>query len=72
MAAEQAVEQAPSANEYILHHLTFLSNRQPTGVVDFSVLHLYTVFFSVAPAVLFGGSFYLAARKATAGVPGLR
>jgi F-type H+-transporting ATPase subunit a len=70
MAAEQAVEQAPSANEYILHHLTFLSNKEPTGVADFSVLHLDTVFFSVALAILFGGSFYLAARKATTGVPG--
>jgi F-type H+-transporting ATPase subunit a len=70
MAAEQAAEQAPSANEYILHHLTFLSNKEPTGVADFSVVHLDTVFFSVLLAVLFGGSFYLAARKATTGVPG--
>src|SRR5579884_2864487 len=70
MAAEQAAEQAPSANEYILHHLTFLSNKEPAGVADFSVIHLDTVFFSVLLAVLFGGSFYLAARKATTGVPG--
>jgi len=70
MAVEQAAEQAPSANEYILHHLTFLSNRDPTGVADFSVVHLDTVFFSVVLAILFGGSFYLAARKATVGVPG--
>jgi F-type H+-transporting ATPase subunit a len=70
MAAEQAAETAPSANEYILHHLTFLSNKEPTGVADFSVLHLDTVFFSVLLAILFGGSFYLAARKATTGVPG--
>jgi F-type H+-transporting ATPase subunit a len=38
--------------------------------VDFSVIHLDTVFFSVALALLFGGAFYFAARKANAGVPG--
>jgi F-type H+-transporting ATPase subunit a len=66
MAAEQPI----TANEYILHHLTFLSNKEPTGIVDFSVIHLDTVFFSVALAILFGGTFYLAARNATTGVPG--
>jgi F-type H+-transporting ATPase subunit a len=65
-----AAEQPTTANEYILHHLTFLSNKEPTGVMDFSVIHLDTVFFSVLLAVLFGGSFFLAARGATAGVPG--
>jgi F-type H+-transporting ATPase subunit a len=65
-----AVEQPTTANEYILHHLTFLSNKEPHGVLDFSVIHLDSVFFSVVLAVVFGGSFYLAARTATAGVPG--
>jgi F-type H+-transporting ATPase subunit a len=65
-----AAEQSPTANEYILHHLTFLSNKEPTGVVDFSVIHLDTVFFSIALAVLFAGSFYFAARTATSGQPG--
>jgi F-type H+-transporting ATPase subunit a len=65
-----AAEQPTSANEYIHHHLTFLSNKEPNGVVDFSSIHLDSVFFSIALALLFGGSFYLAARKATSGVPG--
>lgn len=65
-----AVEQPASANDYIHHHLTFLTNATPHGVVDFSVLDLDTVFFSVLLAVLFGSSFYLAARTATAGLPG--
>jgi F-type H+-transporting ATPase subunit a len=65
-----AAEQTTTANEYILHHLTFLSNKEPTGVVDFSVIHLDTVFFSIVLAVLFAGSFYFAARTATAGQPG--
>src|SRR5580698_7393833 len=65
-----AAEAPPTANEYILHHLTFLSNKEPTGIVDFSVIHLDTVFFSIALAILFAGSFYFAARTATSGVPG--
>ena len=64
-----AAEQPTTANEYILHHLTFLSNKEPTGVVDFSVIHWDSVFFSVLLAVLFGGAFFFAARTATAGQP---
>jgi F-type H+-transporting ATPase subunit a len=65
-----AAEQPSSANEYILHHLTFLQNKDPQGILDFSVIHWDSIFFSVLLALLFGGSFYLAARKSTAGVPG--
>ena len=67
-----AAEQPSSANEYILHHLTFLQNKNPQGIVDWSVIHWDSVFFSVLLAVLFGGSFYLAARNAqkNKGVPG--
>src|ERR1700730_3325738 len=65
-----AAEEPATANEYILHHLTFLQNKDPKGILDFSVIHWDSVFFSVALAVLFAGSFYLAARKANAGVPG--
>jgi F-type H+-transporting ATPase subunit a len=64
-----AAEETTSANEYILHHLTFLSNKEPKGIVDFTVIHWDTVFFSVALALLFGGSFYFAARTAKAGAP---
>jgi F-type H+-transporting ATPase subunit a len=63
-------EQPTTANEYILRHLTFLSNKEPVGVMDFSVVHLDSVFFSVLLALLFGGSFFFAARTATSGVPG--
>src|SRR6201995_3937012 len=65
-----AAEQPSSANEYILHHLTFLQNKDPQGILDFSVIHWDSVFFSVLLAVLFAGSFYMAARKSNAGVPG--
>lgn len=63
-------EQPTSPNEYIHHHLTFLTSGTPRGVLDFSVIDLDTVFFSVLLAILFGGTFYFAARTATAGVPG--
>jgi F-type H+-transporting ATPase subunit a len=59
-----------SANEYIRHHLTFLSNKEPSGLVDFTSIHLDSIFFSVLLAVVFAGSFYIAARRATTGVPG--
>jgi len=65
-----AAETPSSANEYILHHLTFLQNKDPKGILDFSVIHWDSVFFSVLLAVVFGGSFYLAARRSTTGVPG--
>jgi F-type H+-transporting ATPase subunit a len=63
------ISEAPSSNEYIIHHLTFLTNRKPTGILDFSAINLDSVFFSVLLAVAFGGLFYAAARRASAGVP---
>jgi F-type H+-transporting ATPase subunit a len=70
MAVEHAAEQAPTANEYIVHHLTFLKNHEPKGIIDFSVVHWDSVFFSVLLGLLFAGSFWFAARRASAtGVP---
>lgn len=63
------VSEAPSPNEYILHHLTFLTNKSPRGILDFSAINLDSVFFSVLLAVLFGGAFYAAARRASVAVP---
>jgi len=65
-----AAENSGGATEYILHHQTFLSNKAPHGIVDFSVINYDTVFFSVALGVLFVGLFWMIARRATAGVPG--
>jgi F-type H+-transporting ATPase subunit a len=73
MALQHAAQEAPSANEYIVHHLSFLSNKEAHGIVDFSVIHWDSVFFAVLLAVVFGGAFYIAARqsvKSGAGVPG--
>ncbi|MGO9803474.1 MAG: F0F1 ATP synthase subunit A [Steroidobacteraceae bacterium] len=63
-------EESGGATEYIVHHETFLSNKVPHGIFDFTAINLDTVFFSVLLAVLFGGAFYFAARRATTGMPG--
>jgi F-type H+-transporting ATPase subunit a len=61
---------APSASEYIVHHLTHWRNKPQTVIVDFSVFNIDSLFFSVLLGVL--GCFFLwkAASKATSGVPG--
>jgi F-type H+-transporting ATPase subunit a len=61
---------APTASEYIVHHLTHWQNKPQTEIVDFSVFNIDSLFFSILLGVL--GCFFLwkAARKATAGVPG--
>ena len=69
MAAESS-EHAPSAGEYIIHHLQHLQSHKQTAVVDFSVINLDSVFFTVVIGVLACWLLWLAARKATAGVPG--
>jgi F-type H+-transporting ATPase subunit a len=61
---------AESPGVYITHHITFLTNQVPHGIVDFSVVNYDTVFFSILLALAFGGLFYGVARRATTGVPG--
>jgi F-type H+-transporting ATPase subunit a len=63
MASEAA--HAPSGSEYIVHHLTNLTHGE-----GFYALHLDSIFFSVLLAIVFIGFFGLAAKRATAGVPG--
>jgi F-type H+-transporting ATPase subunit a len=65
-----AAENGSGATDYIVHHETFLSNKIPHGIVDFTTLNVDTVFFSIVLALLFGGAFYVAARRATTGMPG--
>jgi F-type H+-transporting ATPase subunit a len=69
MSAEGS-EHAPTAGEYIIHHLTHLQNKQQSSVVDFSVINLDSVFFTVVLGVLGCWLLWLAARKATSGTPG--
>ena len=69
MAVEGATE-GPNAGEYIIHHLQHLQNQHQRGVVDFSVVHLDSVFFTVVMGAVGCWLLWLAARKATSGVPG--
>jgi F-type H+-transporting ATPase subunit a len=64
-----AAESGGSATDYIVHHQTFLTNKAPHGIVDFSVINYDTVFFSVALALVFFGFFWVVARNASSGVP---
>ena len=70
MASEAGGEHGGGLAEYISHHLHHLASDEPKGLFDFSVLHLDTLFFSVLCGVVFLVPFFLAARKATPGVPG--
>ena len=65
-----AAENGPGAGEYIVHHLTHLQNTAPKAVMDFAVVNLDSVFFSVLMGVLMCWGLWAAARKATSGVPG--
>jgi len=67
MAAEG---HAPTAGEYISHHLTHLQNKAMSGVVDFSVVNLDSIFWSVVLGVIGSLLLWKAASRATAGVPG--
>jgi F-type H+-transporting ATPase subunit a len=58
----------PQIGGYILEHLTFLTNKPQTSLVNFTVIDYDTVFFSVLLAVLFAGSFYWVARRASGSV----
>ncbi|HEV7138225.1 MAG TPA: F0F1 ATP synthase subunit A [Steroidobacteraceae bacterium] len=60
----------PNLTEYIVHHITFLTNRQPLGLIDFQVVNFDSVFFSVVLGLIFFGLVFFAARRATTGVPG--
>jgi F-type H+-transporting ATPase subunit a len=61
---------APTAQEYIRHHLGHLSNTHQHGPVDFSVFNYDTIFWSILMGVIGSLIMWMAARRATSGVPG--
>ena len=65
-----SAQAAPSAGEYISHHLTHLQNKPMAGVIDFSVYNIDSIFWSVFLGVIGSLLLWKAARKATSGVPG--
>ena len=71
MASESlATEHAPTASEYIVHHLTHFTSGTQKGIVDLSVVNIDTLFWSITIGVVGSLLMFLAARKATSGVPG--
>jgi len=69
-AAAGAAAQAPTASEYIQHHLTHFASRHQDKIIDFSVINMDTLFWSVAIGIIGCTLMWLAARRATSGVPG--
>jgi len=71
MAAEEhAVQQGPTAGEYIGHHLTHLQTGKQSGVIDMSVFNLDSIFWSVLLGVLGLFVMWRVAKSVTSGVPG--
>jgi F-type H+-transporting ATPase subunit a len=64
--------EAPTASEYIVHHLTQLTNTgvRQTHIIDFSLINIDTMVFSLAMGLVALLIMMLVARRATSGVPG--
>jgi len=65
-----ATAHAPNASEYVSHHLGHLTNVKQASLVDWSVIHLDTMFYSIALGLLAVFVMARAAKRATSGVPG--
>ncbi len=68
--ATEGHDAAPSAGEYIIHHLTHNQNHHQHGPADFTVINYDSLFFSIALGIVVCWLLYRAAKKATPGVPG--
>lgn len=71
-AAADAAHHAPTSSEYIVHHLTHFNStgHAQKAVVDWGVINVDTLFFSIGLGVLVLFLLVRAARSATSGVPG--
>ena len=72
MSTEASSSEVLQPTEYIIEHLTNLTSagHAQTSIVDFSILNVDTVFWSLVMGLLAVGFLVLAARRATSGVPG--
>jgi len=68
----EAAANAPTAGEYIVHHLAHLNStgHAQKSIIDFSVINLDTLVFSVLMGVLGLFVMWRVARSVTSGVPG--
>lgn len=71
-AHEAVASHGPSAGEYIVHHLTHLNTtgHAQASVIDFSVINLDTLVFSLTMGVLGLLVMWRVAANVTSGVPG--
>jgi F-type H+-transporting ATPase subunit a len=67
---EVAAHHAPTASEYITHHLTNFQNHMHSGIVDFSVWHYDSVFWSILMGLIGIVILMKVTTRATSGVPG--
>jgi F-type H+-transporting ATPase subunit a len=65
-----AAGHAPTAGEYIIHHLTHLQNKKQSSVADFSVFNFDSIFWALLLGVVACFFLWRAASRATSGVPG--
>ncbi|CAN5907209.1 F0F1 ATP synthase subunit A [soil metagenome] len=65
-----AAQHALTASEYIKHHLGHFSSHHQDKIIDFSIINVDTIFWSVLIGVIGSAFMLLAARRATSGVPG--
>jgi F-type H+-transporting ATPase subunit a len=70
MAAQGQDGHGQTAGEYIVHHLHHLQTDTQKAVADFSVVNMDSVFYAAVLGALGCWLLWLAARKATSGVPG--
>jgi F-type H+-transporting ATPase subunit a len=70
--ATESTKVALTSTEYISEHLQNLNtlHAKQEAIIDFSIINLDTVFWSLLMGLLVVGFLLLAARRATAGVPG--
>ena len=68
----EAAANAPNAGEYVVHHLTQLntSGHAQASIVDFSIINLDSVTFSIAMGVLGLLIMWRLAKSVTSGIPG--
>jgi len=65
-----SAEHGPTASEYIVHHLQHFATEKQKFIVDFSIINLDTMFFSILSGLIVIFFLNKAASKATSGVPG--
>lgn len=60
----------PTYSEYIIHHLKHFSTKYQDKIIDFSILNLDTIFWSIFCGVITCLCMYIAARKTSINKPG--